>query len=141
MKTIIYLIIFLILTNCIGGGGFVIDEKVTGNYYLTATDVIEQLSLSYHTEDMGDIYGKVIGETVFSVGFNNKYIIVKQHPTIEDKSNLKITNYYILPLKEKMDWKTNNGLIGPITLDKFNLTCKELHIEDIKFAINYKNLE
>jgi hypothetical protein len=26
-------------------------------------------------------------------------------------------------------------------LDKFNLTCKELHIEDIKFAINYKNLE
>jgi len=33
-----------------------------------------------------------------------------------------------------MNWGNHNGLIGPLTIDKFNEKAKELNIEDIKFT-------
>jgi hypothetical protein len=142
MKTILYITFILIfLSSCVGGLGLAVNERITGNYYLVAADDIEQLSLSYHTEDMEDIYGTVVGETVFAVGFNNHYIIVKQHPNIDFKVDKTITNYYILPLKEKINWENINGLMGPLRFNEFNQKRKELNIEDLEFTINYKDLE
>ncbi len=41
-----------------------------------------------------------------------------------------------------MDWKTKNGLIGPLTLDQFNEKRKELNIPDsLKFAYENEDLK
>jgi hypothetical protein len=160
----LFLLSFLILSlsTCIGGFGFVFKEHLFGNYYLVATDVIEDCALSYHTEnDKVNFGGTVIGETVFAVGYNEKYLIAKQyyHTNREyrideidiskgkpigfnggiefdwedhlDKSKIK---YYILPLKEGMDWRTNNGLIGTTDSLAFENMRKELGISDLKFT-------
>jgi hypothetical protein len=139
MKTkIISLFIICLLSGCIGGLGFVTKDHICGNYYLVAPDDDVQLSLSYHEPTDGDNYGTFITETVFAVGYNEKYIIVKQHPN----NNRSITNYFILPLIKGFNWRTNNGLIGPLTLEQFNEKRKELNIPDsLKFTIVKDNLK
>ena len=139
MRTrIIFLYIICLLSSCIGGSGFVTKDHIFGNYYLVAPDDDIQLSLSYHEPVDGDNYGTFITETIFAVGYNEKYIIVKQHPN----NNRTVTNYFILPLIKGFNWRTNNGLIGPLTLDQFNEKRKQLSIPDsLKFTIVKDNLK
>lgn len=126
-KITLYLPFLLAFAGC---SGLVINEKITDNYYFVATDVGEACNLSYKKSDE-DNYGTVIEATVFAVGYNDKFMIVKQHPrTFPNPPDKKITNYYILPLKKDMDWKNKNGLIGPLTLEQFNEKRKDLNIPD-----------
>lgn len=139
-QRILYLLILSLLSGCLG---FDIKQKVVGNYYLIATDEEEQLSLSYCEPSDQNGCGGIIEGTVFAVGFNANYIIVKQHPRIfPNPPNKNITNYYILPLKDTMNWRTKNGLIGPLTLDQFNEKRKELNIPDsLKFTYENEDLK
>jgi hypothetical protein len=135
MKTVLSL--FLISCILSGCTGFVINKSILGNYYLTAPDVDKQLSLSYHENSDGGIYGTIIEETVFAVGINKGYIIAKQHPS----NNRNITNYFILPIKKGFDWTTKNGLIGPLTINQFNDVRKDLRLGQTIYTIVYQNLE
>ena len=126
-----------------GCTGFFTNEHLFGNYYLTATDVEDDLSLSYHKPEDGSEYGGIISATVFAIGYNEKYIIVKQHPKVLSKpTNKKITNYFILPIKNDFNYRTMNGLVGPITYDQFVLKRHELDIPDsLTFSKEYENLK
>jgi hypothetical protein len=99
----------------------VIKQKLIGNYYLVANDDIEDLTLSFHESTDENNYSSIIEATVFAVGYNDSYLIAKQHPRIfPNPSNKGITNYYILPLKaDNRNWKNKNGLIGPLSLTMF----------------------
>ena len=85
--------------------------------------------------------------TVFAAGYNNDYIIAKQHPLIEarhDSIDKSITNYYIVPRKEEINnWTEYYGLIiGPLTESEFNQKRKELGIADnVTFSKVIKDLE
>jgi hypothetical protein len=131
MKKYIILAFILCLFSC--SLGFAENQHLFGNYYLTATDVEEQMSLSYQVSDSG--YAGIIEETVFAVGYNKEYIIAKQHP-----ANKEITNYYILPIKNG-DLPKNEDLIGPLTQKEFEQKKEELKIKNLDFTIVYKNLE
>jgi hypothetical protein len=139
MKTkILYLILLLALSSC----GFVINDEIIPNYYMTAPDISEQLSLSYHNSTDGGNYATIVKETVFAVGYNHHYIITKQHPhKLSDTLNRSITNYYILPLDTPIDWHNMYPLIGPLTLEQFENKKKELNITDIEFTKVYHDLE
>ena len=127
-KTILYLSILMLFFGC---QDLAIKEKIIENYYLVAADDSEGTILSYHDSSDGNNYSGIIEATVFAVGYNDNYMIVKQHPCVLPHSpDKKITNYYILPLKNGMDWKTKNGLVGPLTLEQFNEKRKELNISD-----------
>ena len=109
---------------------------------MIASDVGEDLALCYqeHVDDSN--YGTVIGATVFALGYNSKFIVVKQHPrTFPNLPNKEITNYFILPIKRGFDWREMNGLMGPFTRKQFRNERDALHIGDIKFTIVYKDLE
>jgi hypothetical protein len=95
------------------------------------------MSLAYSVNDENSSFVDVIGETVFSGGFNDKYLIIKQHPL----NNKKITNYYIVLIYREFNYSPEKGVMGPYTLDAFNKKCKELNIEDIKFTITNSELE
>jgi hypothetical protein len=128
--------LLLSLNACLGGFGFIFKEHLFGNYYLVATDVIECCALSYHTETDGDNYGIIIDQTVFAVGYNEKYLIAKRYYQENpdgtlDKSEIA---YYILPLKEGMNWRTYNGLIGPLDSLTFEKKRKDIGISGLKFT-------
>jgi hypothetical protein len=109
---------------------------------LVAADTNEQLSLSYHEPADEDNYGTVIQATVFAVGYNTRYVIVKQHPrAFPNPPDKSITNFFILPLSKGFNWRTNNGLIGPLTLEQFNAKARELGISDLKFTTEKENLK
>jgi len=131
-------LLLLGLNTCVGGFGFAFKEHLFDNYYLTAPDVIEQCSLSYHSESDGSIYGTVIVQTVFAVGYNDKYLIAKRYYCNNpdgslDKSKIK---YCILPLIEGMDWRTKNGLLETMDSLTFESIRKNLGISDLKFTKN-----
>jgi len=118
---LIYAFVLCAFISCKG----VSEEQVIGNYYLVAMDYVkEETSLSYKLED-GNSVG-VVDKTVFAVGFNDNYIIVKQHPS----NNRTITNYYIVPIYKESTLSPEKGLIGPLTLEQFNEKRKELNISD-----------
>ncbi|MFI5196425.1 MAG: hypothetical protein ACHQD8_04985 [Chitinophagales bacterium] len=136
-RIVLYIIVACLFSGC-GGRGLAIKENIFGNYFLVARDDVGQLSLAYHETGIESIYGIVIAQTVFAVGYNEHYIIVKQHPD----GDKQITNYYILPIKKGMDWGTKNGLIGPLTLEQFNEKRIALNIPDgLNFTIEKANLK
>lgn len=69
-------------------------QTLNGGYFLSAIDTREDMSLGFLEGAFGV---GVVNPTVFAVGQNEDYIVLKQHPTslmITDKS---ITNYWIVP--------------------------------------------
>ena len=92
MRLLIVFASGVLLVLGLDGCGFVHDEKITGPYRLVAIDISEQMSVCY-TLEKSDCIGR-IPETVFSVGWNDRFIVAKQHPS----NNRSVTNYFILEL-------------------------------------------
>lgn len=64
---------------------------------MIASDAGEQCSLSYKNSTS---YPEIIPTCVYAVGFNNEFIIAKQHPYEFSKElDKSIIHYYILPMK------------------------------------------
>lgn len=128
-KTIIIFYVLMVLLSC---NSFFIKDHIIGNYYLTATDIVEQSALSYQDNDNGSVFLTVVGETVYSVGYNNSYIFLKQYPNYPNKT---ITNYYIVKIQNNINYLQKNKY-GPFTLEEFNNKCNELQIINIQYTIN-----
>jgi len=134
------MLLILLIGVAFAGCEYAIEDPVVGNYYMVATDTGEQCGLSYKDSDSG--YGGVIRACVYAVGFNDNYIIAKQHPYEHGKElDKSITNYFILPLKRGMNYRTMNGLIGPLTMAEFNQKSKELSIDNLEFSMVYDYME
>lgn len=117
-----------------------VEEKIIDNYYIAASDDSDEKFLSFHENSDNQIYGSIIEPCVFAIGYNDKFIIAKQHPKeFGGRVNKTITNYYILPLFPKMNWRNRNGLIDPLTLEQFLFKRKELTISDsLMFSMEWE---
>jgi hypothetical protein len=133
MKKIILLMVVCLCYSCQQPD---VLRHITGDYFLIAADVEEQLTLSCQLTS-GSTYSHIIESTVFAIGYDENYIIAKQHP----KDLIDITNYFILPIKNVAVDTVEKGLIGPLTLQEFEQKRKELNLEQLKFTIVYKDLE
>jgi len=136
-----YISILFLFTQC--QPVFILNEKIVDNYYIIAPDVYERAALCFQTDNDGANYVELVPATVFAVGYNKEYMIIKQHPILSfmptvDKTT---TNYYILPLLKTINPQMHNDLIGPLTFEDFNQKRDELDIEDIQFTKVIKNLE
>ena len=134
MKRISFLIILFVCYSCHGPD---IERHVKGKYSLVAIDASYQLSLTFQDSPFDHTYAIIIPYTVFAVGYNEKYIIAKQH--FENIKN--IINYYVVPIKSEYTDTTKVRLIGPLSLEEFEQKKKELNLENVNFSIVYKNLE
>jgi hypothetical protein len=133
MKKIILLMVVSLCCSCQQPDTL---RQITGDYFLIAIDSEEQLALSWQ-DPHGSMYFPIVESTVFAVGYDENYIVAKQHP----KDLIDITNYFILPIKNVAADTSINGLIGPLTLHEFEQKRKELNLEQLKFTIVYKDLE
>jgi len=140
MKTTFNLFIWLLLLS--GCEDLVVKNQIVENYYLVASDDPTKTCLSYH-ELSEDNFGCIIDASVFAVGHNDNFMIIKQHPfTFSNPPNKSITNYYILPLLPGMNWRTKNGLVGPRSEAEFGMKRKELGLPDtLTFTKVLDNLE
>jgi hypothetical protein len=127
------------LTSCSGTG----TEHVIDNYYLGTIDYVEKNLSLYYKLQSGDYIG-VVNPTVFAIGYNENYIIVKQHPGnwSDDIINKDVTNYYIVPVKDWLHNSPDENKIGPLTYDEFLLKREELKIpNNLVFSKIFKKLE
>lgn len=84
-------------------------------YLLVAIDSKEQMSLIF---DLGDGTGLgLVDPIVFAVGENEKYIVVKQHPSYYDKT---LTNYFVVERSKSDDFDERKKLVtGPFSEQEF----------------------
>ena len=112
------------------------EKKIVGKYYLVAVDVAEDMTICYKLEN-GDYLG-VVEETIFAVGFNEKYIIAKQHPG----NNKSVTNYFIIPVNQSKNFYPDTRMNKALTLEQFNQGRQESGIpEDLTFTLEIENLK
>jgi len=117
------------------------DEKhIVGPYHLAYTDISEQTTIYYEVEGFGSV--GVIPETVYSVGYNNSFIVAKQHPySDENGMNRTITNYFIIPIASQTTFTPEAGVIGPLGETEFKEKIMELNKEPIEFSISINKLK
>lgn len=130
IRIVLLLNLCVILSSC----GFAHDEPLTGNYCLIATDLLEQMSISYSFEN-GSAVGR-IDETVFAVGWDQRYIVAKQHPN----NNRALTNYYYLEMAKDSPYADpRESVTGPLTAQQFASKQNELKLPP--FTRTIKSLE
>jgi len=114
MQLLRALVIGVIFVFHLAGCGFVHDEKIAGPYRLVAIDISEQMGVCY-TLEKGDCIGR-IPETVFSVGWNERFIVAKQHPS----NNRSVTNYFILEMaRDSKLADPSASVTGPLSAAAF----------------------
>jgi len=118
MKRIIYLLTIVTLCSC---GQPAVHKHLTDEFYLTAPDLIEQLSVSYHYS--GASYSNLVNETVVAVGYNDNFIIVKQRPT-----NIDTTLYYIIDINEIK--KERETFVSKTDTIRYYSNYKDIHGKD-----------
>ena len=122
------IILFIVInTSCLFDSS---TTKLIHGYELIHIDSKWNLSI-YKGEEQ-------ISGYVYSVGYNDKYIIAKQHPLKKgfySKPNYEITNFYIIDILEnRKGYK--NGIIGPLSESKFNnFLEKNSLLDKIQFTI------
>ena len=109
-------------------------KHLVGPYILVAVDVEEQMSVSYDLGDGGSI-GR-IEPVVFSVGWDNRYIVAKRHPG----GNRSVTDFYYLDMtKDSKYADPTNSVVGPLTEAEFMQKQRELGLPS--FTQTIKTLE
>lgn len=117
----------------------VYNKELTEGYELSANDHISGMSI--YVND-GQYQIGVVNATVFSVGFDNDFIIAKQHPFSDNSINKSITNYYIIPVKYKINTSPDENKIGPLSHEEFLNKRNDLGIsEELDFTITIDKIE
>ena len=139
MKKVTVLLCFLLPLFLIGCDIYKI--QLIDEYYISTPDDIYQMAVTY--KESQDSYVIIIDAAVFAAGANENFIIAKQHPCkFGDTPNKKITNYFIIPLKNKLSEDPVENKIGPLSKIEFEHERKKLGIDkDLDFTIIIKELE
>jgi len=102
----------------------VVDQELTGDYLVIAADVEAQATLA--KRDVGSqSISTVVEAMVFEYGWNDSFIIAKQHPLGDNfsKVDTSVTNWFIV----QVDTDTING---PMSETEFNQLFTQLKIPD-----------
>src|SRR5579862_682634 len=102
---LVRIVVLLSVSALPGCDGFWLDRYWrSGDYELLAVDVQGQMSLSVEVGTGGAI--GIVGPTVFSVGADDHYIVVKQHPATDKFGHFdrNVTNYFIVT-RVKRPWR------------------------------------
>ena len=89
-------------------------------YVAMEVDSPEQMDLAFDTRD-GSAMG-LVGPTVFAVGADDRYIVVKQHPAKDAASagDRSRTNYFYIERTNSPDFRERQRrVIGPLTEEEF----------------------
>lgn len=86
------------------------------------------MALSVDLHNGGSI--ALVGPTVFSLGANDKYIVVKQHPATDKFGNFNrnATNYFVIVRLPGSSEDKAKGVRGPMTKEQFDMLSRTLRL-------------
>jgi len=126
--TFISLLAVVVLALLMGCNGLWLDTYWRSEkYVLLAIDTPGQMSLSID-EGHGSAL-ELVGPTVFSIGANDAYIVLKQHPSKNAFGDFdrSITNYFIVTRVKSSNFADRKkGVRGPMNADEFGRLQKPL---------------
>jgi len=105
-------VLLAVLAFVVGCNDYALDtEWRSGNYRLIAIDTRGQMSLI----DGSDRSWEGIGPTVFSIGADDRFIVVAQHASTNafGKFDRSVTRYFIVE-------RTKRGIQGPLGREEFD---------------------
>ena len=131
---------FLVVLACLGllagcgGIGFAYEKRLSGKYGLVAADVLEQMVVAEMLPN-GSAIG-VIPATVFAVGWNEQFIIAKQHPSDSNhRVDKTVTQFYVLRISD-------GSLTGPLAEPAFSAERTKLGVpEGLSFTLVFDTLK
>jgi hypothetical protein len=114
--------------------GWEYEKRLPGGYSLLAVDLREEMNISQRLPN-GDAVG-VISATVFAVGWNDEFIIAKQHArAFNGQHNERATNFYILRV-------SGGEVLGPLSAGQFAAERgKQALPSDLDFTLVLDDLE
>jgi hypothetical protein len=115
-------LVLVLFTIPLGACGFVHDERIDGPYRLVAIDVWEEMAICYEIEN--GCIGR-IPETVYTVGFDAKYLVAARHPN-NDQS--KTEYYYLTRALDGPLIDPSATVSGPFNADEFEAERTRLNL-------------
>lgn len=92
----------------------------SGDYELIAVDTKGQMMLAVDLHNGGSI--GIVGATVFALGADDHYIVVKQHPAKDAFGHFDqdVTHYFIVTRLPGTAEEKEKGVRGPLSKDEFD---------------------
>jgi hypothetical protein len=101
--------------------GLVYEEDLVNGYAVWATDVMKDAAV-VKKEKGSSIAIEVVRATVFAYGWNDDFILAKQHPQKKDrKVDTSLTYWYIVEV-------ASGNVHGPLSEDEFNKLRTKLKV-------------
>lgn len=91
MKIVISL--FFLLLPLMQSCGFVYKQHLTGNYYLIAVDTKDDMDVCYHRQTDDALYIGITGASVYAVGYDDDFILVKAYRALRDSMDISLQRY------------------------------------------------
>jgi len=128
---------FLLFQSCYFGAGMV-EQNITDKYWLFANNTMDEMSIWYFPKNGSNL---IVKETVFAVGYNDNFIIAKNHPKdLAGKINKSVTHYHIININK--DFENNPRSSTPLTFKQFEYKREQLNIpEKLDFTIVFEELK
>jgi hypothetical protein len=122
------LVLVALVVALVGCDLLVQDEWHSGDYVLTAVDGRGDMSL-YVDQGKGDLAG-LVDSTVFALGADRRYIVVKQHPAKDQFGafDRSVTNYFVVTRLPGTIAVKETGVHGPMTKEQFEQLAATLHL-------------
>jgi len=100
----------------------------SGDYELIAIDVKGQMTLAVDLHNGHSI--DIVGPTVFALGADAHYIVVKQHPAQDafGKFDRGVTNYFVVTRLPGSDEDRRKGVRGPMSKNEFDRLAASIHL-------------
>ena len=140
MKIVISL--FFLLLPLMQSCGFVYKQHLTGNYYLIAVDTKDDMDVCYHRQTDDALYIGITGASVYAVGYDDDFILVKAYRALRDSMDISLqrydkntTEYYIIPVNNTQEaWEAQENKFRAFSKKDFEVKRKELGVlDDITF--------
>jgi hypothetical protein len=130
MKDKLYYLLSIFAVAIFVGGCFlgpIYEEYLVNGYAVWAPDVMEQ-AMIVHKGKGGSASTRVVQPMVFAYGWNEDFILAKQHPRKKDrKVDTSVTYWYIIEV-------TSGDVHGPLNEDEFRKLRTKLKVpEEISF--------
>lgn len=94
MKKVLFIILItLLLTSCLFGDNPSSYHKITSDFWLNWFEYNEDQHILFSTSENGAMGEILVESTVYAVGFDDEFIISKQHPNTAKKIMERVNDY------------------------------------------------
>jgi hypothetical protein len=111
----------------------------SGDYELIAIDTMGQMMLAVDLHNGGSI--GIVSPTVFALGADDHYIVVKQHPAKDGFGHFDrgVTHYFIVTRLPGTAAEKEEGVRGPLSKDEFDRFAASNSLP--RFTKTFRDLE